>query len=762
MTHRMFGLFVLCAALSFSACGKKEEGNANTGTNVNPNNNGGDAGDDDMRPPVDITDDTAIADLNGTQRWEVCNELATEYAGPTDVECSTTEVRHVLGTDECVAKLETVQPCATVGPLRSCFGDVATCDEVSRDDCWFLIGDDGGCTPPYLGNDRVPVALSVLPPTPVDCANPGPRQRIPFIVGTTDVLPLVPGDTVNGLPVTVGLTFDSGSFAVRRPRVSQLSDQVCTTDAECGSGFKCAAGGSAGAPNQCTRQSPISFVPETMQLDFNPGVVEADKQLVGVLIENTSLLDGRLPTASGSLHDENGEKDLLAEAGRATDPTRIHRESIKNFLINLASVADPQNSLATIYWFAGQVSAEARPLINEMELEDHWTNDLSVGEALIDAMPEPVPKPANVWQAARAMVRKDFALDAYADYEKFLFMFVDGPNEVWDGTDDTDGPETYEQTLADLQALGVHVFIVHLDSAVDPALIRDVPTYWAGNTNCQDDAACAGAPPCSNDGQCANFETCRPANVYGVNPGDGVTQTPASYCLPEYNAEGRLGPIDYYADLACQTGGTYMYVTEPEQMRQYWGSIASSVNGQYSVEADFGALQSSNFPNGWYPLQRHFPRHHRPPRPGRGAHRSRRGQSTSTTAPSFGWGPRAQGTLSGQRSRRWRRGIMPPSDSSMLDVANGYACARRGRKSAQFHDASSVRVSRKRPRGPFIGFPPPGIGFPPPLDVGTHDVRVRRVERHFQTGQTRLGWGRIPAVWSRCVGLNPKQARSRS
>lgn len=593
-------LTLLTVSALLQACGSC--GGDNNETDTGMTNIGPDAGTNGDAAVVDITDDTPIVDLTDGQKWLICNELATAHQGPTEVECSATEVRHVLGVDECVAKLDAVQPCATVGPLRSCFEDVATCDEVDRDACWFLIGDDGGCTAPYLGNPRVPVALSVLPPTPVDCANPGPIQRIPFSVSTSDVLPLVPGDTVNGLPVIPGLTFDAGSFALRRPRVSKLSDLECTTDAECGAGFKCAAGGAPGAPRQCTRQSPVTFVPQTMRLDFDPGVHDDKQQLVGVLIENTSLLDGRLPTASGSLFGENGERDVLANPARATDPMRVHREGVKNFLVNLASVASPRNTAVSIFWFAGQVSAEARPLFNEMELEDHFTNDLSVGTALIDAMPEPVPKPANVWQAARAMIRKDFALAKYADHEKFLFIFVDGPNEVWDATDDADGPETYEKTLEDLLAHGIHTYVVHLDTPVDPTLIRDVNTYYAGNTNCQDDAGCMGAPPCANDSQCANFETCRPATVYGENMGDPVTQTTASYCLPTYNDEGRLGPIDYYADLACQTGGTYMYVTRPTQMRQYWNALASSVNGQYSVEADFSALQSSDFPDGWYRL----------------------------------------------------------------------------------------------------------------------------------------------------------------
>lgn len=591
-------LIVTFAALLLPACG------GCGGEEVDPIPDSGQA---DVGPKEDVSedvipDDTAIVDLTDAQKYSICQELSAAHDGPTDVVCSPTEQRHVMSVDECVAKLDQVLPCATVGPLRGCFDDFASCGEVDRDACWFFISADGSCTAPYLGHERAPVSLSVLPPVPVDCAAPGARQRIPFMIGTRDVIPLVPGDLVNGLPVTPGLTFDGGSFAVRGSRVSQLSDAVCVDDSECPTGFRCAAGGSPGAPNQCTRQNPVTLVPESLRLDVDPGVGTDRKQIVGVLIENTSLLDGRLPTASGSLYGEDGERDLFADAARATDPTRLHRQGVEDFLVNLASVASNENTLVTAFWFAGQFSAEARPLYNEAELEDHFTNDLALLVPLIDAMPEPVPKPANVWQAARAMVRKDFGLSKYADHEKFLYIFVDGPNEVWDATDDVDGPDTYEKLAEELVAHGVRTYIVHLDAAVDPTLIRDVPTYYAGHTNCQDDASCAGAPPCASDAQCENFESCRPAVVYGANAGDPVTQTTASYCMPRYNDEGRLGPIDQYADLACQTGGSYMYVTQPQQMGPYWGALASTVNGQFSVEAEFAALRSSNFPNGWYRL----------------------------------------------------------------------------------------------------------------------------------------------------------------
>lgn len=542
-----------------------------------------------------VTDDTSVADLSEGETRAICADLVGAVeGGPGEKECSATELREVPNVDECVTQVESIQPCATVGMLRGCFEDYSSCGSVDRDECWFLIGDDGGCTAPYAGFERQPSTISVFPPVPQSCDMPGPRQRIPFVIGTTDVFPLVPGDIVNGLPIVPGVTFDAGSLAVRRSRVSELTTIPCTSNADCGSGFRCAASGLVGATRYCTRQNPVTFVPETMQLDFDPGVTEDQQQLVGVLIENTALLEGRLPTASGALYGETGEKDLLGDDGRASDPTLSHRDMVSSFLVNLASVADPSNTRVSIFWYGGQVTAEARPLINPMELQDHFTNDLSVGEALIDSMPTPVPKPANLFQGMQAMMDKDFGLDKYSGHEKFLYIFTDGANEVYDEM------ATYDAVLQQAQSLGIHIFVVHLDAQVDPTLIRDVPTYWAGNSNCQDDPQCAGAPPCGSDADCANFETCRPATVYAENETDPVTETPVSYCMPEYNAEGRLGPIDYLADMACRTQGNYMYVTEPEPMRGYWNSLAATVNGQFSVVGDFAALESSDVPAGYY------------------------------------------------------------------------------------------------------------------------------------------------------------------
>lgn len=443
---------------------------------------------------------------------------------------------------------------------------------------------------PPPGVERLPVGFSVLPPVPVSCDNPDSRQRVPFIFSSNDVVPIVAGDLVYGREMVPNTSVDAGSIAFRRPRVSALN-AACETDADCDNGFHCATGGLFGAPKQCTLQTGVELIPNTVRNDYDTGL-QTRKQLVGVLIENTAMFEGRLPLDSGSLFLD-GQKDLLINAARATDPTRVHRTAIKSFMVNLASVASPQNTQVGVWFFGGQVPAETRPLISPTELQDHFANDLSIGESLIDQMPDPAPKPSNLYQALKRVVDTDFGLEKYAEHEKFLYVFTDGPNEVYDAE------ATYTTVLDELQAKGVHVVIVHLDSEVDPTLIRDLPTLYAGNRACQEDPQCSGARTCTADSDCQNYETCRQATVYGETEADAATLTDAKYCMPEY-VDGRIGPIDQFADLACRTGGNYVYVSEPEQMRSYWRILPSQIDGQWSVEADFSLLANPDVPVGFY------------------------------------------------------------------------------------------------------------------------------------------------------------------
>ncbi|GEM_PF-2144483 len=528
---------------------------------------------------VDTTQE--LADLSQGDKDLLCAEALKKAGGEGQtIACDNGLPLTVPSHQQCVNQLNEGASCASVAEFQECYDTIYACMEPNREKCWFLIGNDSQCVPPYEGPDRRPVGFFSYPPVPVSCDSPGSLQRIPFAFTSSEAVPIVVGDIVGSRAVEPNVSIDAQTLTVTQPRVVELSETACTSTADCSPGFKCAA---AGDSKFCARQTSVEFVPGSVKLDYDPGVFEEKKQLVGVLIENTALLEGRLPTSVGSLYGEDGNKDLLTEAGRATDPGRKRIGAIKSFFSNLASVVDAKNTLATVWFYAGDVPARARPLINENDLEDHFSSDLSVGAGLIEALPTPIPRPGNLYQSILSMYEKDFALPKYNDYEKFLFIFTDGPNEVYDPV------FNYDKVLEDSRILGVHIFIVHLDSVIDPTLMRDLPEYYLGNQKCQDDNNC-GANPCGGDAACQTHESCRQVRVYGENNTDPVTNSAQQYCTPTYNSDGQLGPIDEYADLACRTNGNYIYLTDVSALATYWQNLPNTINGQFSIQAEISTL----------------------------------------------------------------------------------------------------------------------------------------------------------------------------
>jgi hypothetical protein len=85
-----------------------------------------------------------------------------------------------------------------------------------------------------------------------------------------------------------------------------------------------------------------------------------------------------------------------------------------------------------------------------------------------------------------------------------------------------------------------------------------------------------------------------------------VTETDAKYCMPDYS-DGSLGPVDAYADLACQTNGNYIYTTDPQELIYYARKIPYLFNGQWSVETEMSAFDEKvGLPDGYYRLSGFF------------------------------------------------------------------------------------------------------------------------------------------------------------
>ncbi|MFB6372650.1 MAG: hypothetical protein ABEN55_05970, partial [Bradymonadaceae bacterium] len=161
---------------------------------------------------------------------------------------------------------------------------------------------------------------------------------------------------------------------------------------------------------------------------------------------------------------------------------------------------------------------------------------------------------------------------------------------------------TKQSVLQKLNQHDIHLYVMHLDTQVDPSLLRDVPSYWAGNDQCREDESCRGAQACNSDADCADFETCRKATIYADEEGGQVSETPVKYCLPDYS-DGHLGPIGPYADMTCQTGGNYIYATKPQELVHWAKKLPYAIDGQWSMEAEISALDPKvGLEDGYYRL----------------------------------------------------------------------------------------------------------------------------------------------------------------
>ena len=444
--------------------------------------------------------------------------------------------------------------------------------------------------------------LGVFPPVPASCDEPGERQRIPFYISRKErtrsgrLPPIRAGDLMNGQVIEPDGLVGPGMMTTRRARVTQASQTTCGSSDQCMSPLKCGEAGVRGADRYCARTTGVEFIPGTTRQDVDPNFSEDSGQVVAIALENTGSYEGELPSIVGTKYDENGEDDFSEDPARATDPELKNRKAIETFGTYLATAADSANTKVSLWFFGGQTPSTAQPKLRATETEDHFTDDLELVGELVNDLPSPPGKPANVYQTINRVVDRDLGIDKYEDHEKFLFLVTDGPNEVW--SDEA----TKQKVLEKLEKHDVQLYILHLDKKIDGSLLRDVPTYWAGNDQCRDDDSCDGASPCGTDADCANFETCRKATIYADEEGGQVEETGVSYCMPDYS-DGYLGPIGPYADLACQTGGNYIYTTEPEQLVHWASRLPYAIDGRWSIEAEVSALDPKvGLPDGFYRL----------------------------------------------------------------------------------------------------------------------------------------------------------------
>ena len=346
------------------------------------------------------------------------------------------------------------------------------------------------------------------------------------------------------------------------------------------------------------KQTGLEFTPDSLRFDYSA----SKQQLVTLLLDNGSMRDGIEPKDVGWAYDENGQQDLCRIQtppecqARKTDPSGKLQELAKLFLTGLASYADPSRTRVSISVAGGDNAVQVSALTGPNRPTDHYTTDLEGAKADLEKLSKPTSRQgySNIYQGIQRIIQTDMGLEKYKDFEKFLLVITDGPNEVWDKD------ATSQKVLEELQKHNIHLFVLHYDNDRTTTTLRDPLTYWAGSESCRMNAACKTAPACTADTDCLSFEECRTVKLYAQTKGDPVTQTNEKHCIPKYREDGRLGPNNAYADMTCRTGGNYFYFSDADASEQLMNDFPAALDGQWSAEADLSRLDPMQIAVGFY------------------------------------------------------------------------------------------------------------------------------------------------------------------
>lgn len=416
------------------------------------------------------------------------------------------------------------------------------------------------------------------------------RFRSVFIA--SDNGPIRPGDTIASqevAPAEEDFSFQSGDLY-------QLPDVSCSTGdnpVSCNTPFECGIASTASGQNRCVTNATVATTGDPTFLSDLEG-----PQLFGVLLENAASLDGFLPSGVGELSydfDEDGiaesELDQNQRPGRETDPQRTRKQAITAMFTNwqLAqniALQDNRDTSFGLWTFSGP-GGEAS--LNSV-VEDLAPSGLPFTESREiagDARSQYVGsvnaerQRANVYDAMIRVLGEYNQAD-YQNHEKTLVVFVDGPDDL----------RLTSATAQDvIDAAGdVRVIIVHLDPSLDletpngTPLFRDDPDYWLETRQ----------SPCADDSECFNYEECRQPTGYAQTPNNPVvserdfTQT---YCLPKRNeTDGRIGPIDAYAEIACATSGGYIYVPGADALSSRMSPLPFVMDGLWELPVSLDEL----------------------------------------------------------------------------------------------------------------------------------------------------------------------------
>lgn len=425
--------------------------------------------------------------------------------------------------------------------------------------------------------------------TPVggSCDGSTGKADLRFVMIADDATAIRPNDIVSNQ--LVSLTRDS--VDITEPRLYELPDVSCDGDS-CvypDDGFTCGSGTANDDPalRRCNRDltmsvGDVSFVSET-----------ESPQLFAMIVENSGSLDGWLPSDVGGYYVDwdgdgfaEGFPDVNLVVARASDRSK-NRVPAFNGVANTwrdaarLAVSENRRTLFGMWQFSGSSTADVRSLVALTPSEQTWTDQAATAIAAVNELENAGQRRANVYQAMTTVMEEAMADPEYANYDKTVVVFVDGPDDLRLNAFDE------ARVIAAANAVNARLFIVHMDPALATEGLDGLPFFRDDPRYIEDQE------PCTSEESCENFEECRRPISYASSPNAPVEiTTEDTYCLPVRDENGRIGPIHAYQRIACETDGSYIYVTSAPAVRPRMASLPHAMDGLWKVETTLDAFEN--------------------------------------------------------------------------------------------------------------------------------------------------------------------------
>lgn len=442
------------------------------------------------------------------------------------------------------------------------------------------------------------------------CQGVARDARMSMVLFDDDSVPIKPGEDI-GRAGLVELTGDDVSFgdgtAYGTPNVP------CENDAACGPLHCDPVSSDDVSGERCQRSTGVAVAGEPEFIG-----VEPDSHAIAVAMSEVGRWRGWFsgdftPDGDPAYHvfNDSGPNERLDAL--PVDPVAVDRSGVR--YTALKDMADVWGTLQSyvgvegrethfgMWEFGEQAPAEVGALVDEVDGgQGRWTTDPDVAMDSIDEIEsEPVGAGrSNIYESVVEIIDQGFTDQSVSDVEvRELVVLVAGHDEV--------RRRSAQDVIDRARDLDVAVSFVHIDPERDPSLLRDDWTYYDGEPPCDpDNPTCSGEAD-SDCRRCENFEACREPIWYTQ---DDETDDPddvdfpreddrgETFCMPDFDERGRVGPIAEYDRIACETGGSYNYVpvVSREQVNDPLEAQVMAAEGAW--EFDFQISNHDDFIDG--------------------------------------------------------------------------------------------------------------------------------------------------------------------